>query len=138
MKHGEISNQLPLVIAFRLEGTVANLKSSKISKFLRDKLKLKSTFELNDNVIAIMERIYYRTEFTVDLVVERDTYDNCSWVFDDLPFSRIIIMDKLSQITTRILMGDITYYVDNNANNRSQVNNSNAVDLKGLSAILKF
>ena len=85
-----------------------------------------------------MERIYYRTEFTVDLVVERDTYDNCSWVFDDLPFSRIIIMDKLSQITTRILMGDITYYVDSNANNRSQVNNSNAVDLKGLSAILKF
>ena len=138
MKHGEISNQLPLVIAFRLEGTVANLKSNKISKFLRDKLKLKSTFELNDNVIAIMERIYYRTEFTVDLVVERDTYDNCSWVFDNLPFSRIIIMDKLSQITTRILMGDITYYVDNNANNRSQVNNSNAVDLKGLSAILKF
>lgn len=138
MKHGDISNQLPLVIAFRLEGTVANLKSSKINKFLRNKLKLKSTFEINSNVIAIMERIYYRTEFTVDLVVERETYDNCSWIFDNLPFSRIIIMDKLSQITTRILMGDITYYVDNNADNRSQVNNSNAVDLKGLSARVKF
>lgn len=138
MKHGEISNQLPLVIAFRFEGTVAKLKTNKINDFLRNRLKLKSTYEFDNDVIDIMERIYYRTEYTVDLVVERSNYENCSWIFEELPFSRVIVMDRLSQITSRIIMGDVTYYVDNLENNRNQVNSKYAVDLKGLSSILKF
>lgn len=138
MKNGDISNQIPLVVAFRFEGTVANLKSSKFSTFLRNRFKVKTTYDYNDDVLSVMERIYYRTEYTVDLVVERETYDNCKWIFEDLPYSRIIVMDKLSQVTSRILMGDITYYVDNLESNRIKVNSKYAVDLKTLSSILKF
>lgn len=138
MLHGEISNELPLVIAFRFEGTVANLKTDKLNSFLRNKFKLKSTFELNRDVISIIERIYYRTEYTVDLVVERDNYDTLSWIFDNIPYSRIIVLDKPSQITARILMGDVSYYVDNVENNRNAINSRYAVDLKGLSSVLKF
>ena len=138
MKNGDISNQLPLVIAFKLEGTVVDFKGKALSSFLRNKLQLKGTCKYKDTVIELMEWFFYRTEYTIDLVVNRETYDKCSWVYENLPFSRIIIMDKFSQITSRLLMGDITYYVDNSAINRSQVNNKYALSVEELRAVLKF
>ena len=138
MKNGDISNQLPLVIAFKLEGTVVDFKGKALSSFLRNKLQLKGTCEYKDTVIELMEWFFYRTEYTIDLVVNRETYNKCSWVYEDLPFSRIIIMDKFSQITSRLLMGDITYYVDNSAINRSQVNNKYALSVEELRDVLKF
>lgn len=79
--------------------------------------------EINKEVARAMEHIFRDTEYTVDLLVHSDSYSELKDILDDLPFSRVVCYNKISQIQSRLLLGDLTYVVDENTERVSELNN---------------
>lgn len=134
MKHGELSNQVGYSFGFRCEDFLVHFKTStlvdKAYNALFDKAR---RAEVDEEVCAFMEYLYRNTEYTVDLVVDRENYTNAlKELIDDLPFNRVVLVDKPSQITSRLMVGDLTYYVDDNDERRSLVNSPHTRTLKEL------
>lgn len=139
MKHGELSNTVGYSFGFRCEDFLIHFKETtlldKAFNALFDKAK---RAEVNEEVLSFMEYLYRNTEYTVDLVVDRDNYTpELKKLLDEMPFNRVVLVDKPSQITTRLMMGDITYYVDDNAERRSLVNSPHTRTLEELALEIK-
>lgn len=139
MKHGELSNTVGYSFGFRCEDFLIHFKETtlldKAFNALFDKAK---RAEVNEEVLSFMEYLYRNTEYTVDLIVDRENYTpELKKLLDDMPFNRVVLVDKPSQITTRLMMGDLTYYVDDNAERRSLVNSPHTRTLEELAREIK-
>lgn len=139
MKHGELSNTVGYSFGFRCEDFLIHFKETtlldKAFNALFDKAK---RAEVDEEVLSFMEYLYRNTEYTVDLVVDRDNYTpELKKLLDEMPFNRVVLVDKPSQITTRLMMGDLTYYVDDNAERRSLVNSPHTRTLEELAREIK-
>lgn len=139
MKHGELSNTVGYSFGFRCEDFLIHFKETtlldKAFNALFDKAK---RAEVNEEVLSFMEYLYRNTEYTVDLVVDRDNYTpELKKLLDDMPFNRVVLVDKPSQITTRLMIGDLTYYVDDSAERRSLVNSPHTRTLHELAREIK-
>ena len=139
MKHGELSNTVGYSFGFRCEDFLIHFKDTtlldKAFNALFDKAK---RAEVDEEVLSFMEYLYRNTEYTVDLVVDRDNYTpELKKLLDEMPFNRVVLVDKPSQITTRLMMGDLTYYVDDNAERRSLVNSPHTRTLEELAREIK-
>lgn len=139
MKHGELSNTVGYSFGFRCEDFLIHFKEStlldKAFNALFDKAR---RAEVNEEVLSFMEYLYRNTEYTVDLVVDRENYTpELKKLLDDMPFNRVVLVDKLSQITTRLMIGDLTYYVDDNDERRSLVNSPHTRTLRELAQEIK-
>jgi phage tail-like protein len=109
-------------------------------RFLHINLQLKSIQDkaLSEEYLKAMEYIYRNTEYTVDLVINEDNYTpHVASVLEDLPFNRIIKVRNEGNISARLLIGDITIYVDESTQRRGYVNSKYAVPLKELSNLIK-
>lgn len=139
MKHGELSNTVGYSFGFRCEDFLIHFKEStlldKAFNALFDKAR---RAEVNEEVLSFMEYLYRNTEYTVDLVVDRENYTpELKKLLDDMPFNRVVLVDKLSQITTRLMIGDLTYYVDDSDERRSLVNSPHTRTLMELAQEIK-
>ena len=139
MKHGELSNTVGYSFGFRCEDFLIHFKEStlldKAFNALFDKAR---RAEVNEEVLSFMEYLYRNTEYTVDLVVDRENYTpELKKLLDDMPFNRIVLEDKPSQITTRLMIGDLTYYVDDSDERRSLVNSPHTRTLRELAQEIK-
>lgn len=139
MKHGELSNTVGYSFGFRCEDFLIHFKETtlldKAFNALFDKAK---RAEVNEEVLSFMEYLYRNTEYTVDLVVDRDNYTpELKKLLDEMPFNRVVLVDKPSQITTRLMIGDLTYYVDDSAERRSLVNSPHTRTLHELAQEIK-
>ena len=139
MKHGELSNTVGYSFGFRCEDFLIHFKETtlldKAFNALFDKAK---RAEVNEEVLSFMEYLYRNTEYTVDLVVDRENYTpELKKLLDDMPFNRVVLVDKPSQITTRLMIGDLTYYVDDSAERRSLVNSPHTRTLHELAQEIK-
>ena len=139
MKHGELSNTVGYSFGFRCEDFLIHFKEStlldKAFNALFDKAK---RAEVNEEVLSFMEYLYRNTEYAVDLVVDRENYTpELKKLLDDMPFNRVVLVDKLSQITTRLMIGDLTYYVDDSDERRSLVNSPHTRTLRELAQEIK-
>ena len=93
---------------------------------------------MNEEVLSFMEYLYRNTEYTVDLIVDRENYTpELKKLLDEMPFNRVVLVDKPSQITTRLMIGDLTYYVDDSAERRSLVNSPHTRTLHELAQEIK-
>ena len=124
MKNGELSNTIGYSFGFRCEDFLIHFKTTSILdkayNALFDKTK---RAEVNEEVCSIMEYLYRNTEYTVDVIVERKNYtSHMKELLDELPFNRVVLIDDLSQVTTRLMIGDLTYYIDDDPSRRSLVN----------------
>ena len=124
MKNGELSNTIGYSFGFRCEDFLIHFKTTSIVdkayNALFDKTK---RAEVNEEVCSIMEYLYRNTEYTVDVIVERKNYtSHMKELLDELPFNRVVLIDDLSQVTTRLMIGDLTYYIDDDPSRRSLVN----------------
>lgn len=140
MKHGELSNTVGYSFGFRCEDFLIHFKEStlldKAFNALFDKAR---RAEVNEEVLSFMEYLYRNTEYTVDLVVDRENYTpELKKLLDEMPFNRVVLVDKLSQITTRLMIGDLTYYVDDSDERRSLVNSPHTRTLRGLAQEIKL
>ena len=139
MKHGELSNTVGYSFGFRCEDFLIHFKDTtlldKAFNALFDKAK---RAEVNEEVLSFMEYLYRNTEYTVDLIVDRENYTpELKKLLDEMPFNRVVLVDKPSQITTRLMIGDLTYYVDDSAERRSLVNSPHTRTLSELAREIK-
>ena len=85
-----------------------------------------------------MEHLYRNTEYNVDLIIENKDYtEELKQLVDNLPFNRVVLIDKLSQVSTRLLTGDLSIYVDDNDYRRSLVNSQYAISFSQLNDYIK-
>jgi len=125
-------------IAFRCEDFLVKSKTSSIAgKILNKVFGDFTTYEINPEVHKVMLHIYRKTDMTVDLVIEDANYKgHLKKIIDDLPFNRIVLIRKLTEITQRLLVGDISYYVDDDDRRRNLINNKYAVTLDFIKTLL--
>lgn len=134
MRHGDLANTMGKVIAFRCEDCLIQYKTEGVANKILNALMGKlSRAEINETYRSTMEYFYRQTEYVVDLVVLRDNYtEDMKRMLEDIPFSRVVVIDKESQISQRLLVGDLTLYVDDDDYRRSLVNSIYAIPLKDL------
>lgn len=139
MKHGDLANTAGYVIAFRCEDSLVKYKTEGVANKILNALVGKvARAEIDPTYKSTMEFLYRQTEYVVDLVVLRDNYtEEMKHLLEDLPFSRIVVVDKESQISQRLLMGDITLYVDEDDYRRSLVNSQYAIPLNKLNNYIR-
>jgi hypothetical protein len=134
MLNGNLSNTAGITIAFRCEDCLIHYRESNFKdKVLNSILGKAKRAEVDPSVLKAMEYIYRQTEYTVDIVVENKNYSTeLESILSDLPFNRVILIDKDVQVSHRLMTGDITYYVDTKESRRSLVNNKYALSLEEL------
>ena len=139
MKHGDLANTAGYVIAFRCEDCLVKYKTEGIkNKFLNALVGKVARAEIDPTYKSTMEFLYRQTEYVVDLIVLRENYtEEMKHLLEDLPFSRIVVVDKDSQISQRLLMGDITLYVDEDDYRRSLINSQYAIPLNKLNNYIR-
>lgn len=134
MKHGELSNTVGYSFGFRCEDFLIHFKETTLlDKALNALFGKAKRAEVSEEVLSFMEYLYRDTEYTVDLIIDRCNYTpKLKELLDELPFNRVVLVDKPSQITTRLMMGDLTYYIDDNEERRRLVNSPHTRTLNEL------
>ena len=139
MKNGDLSNQAGFTIGFRCVDFLVKYKESTFTdKVLNAVLGKTKRAEIDESVRSFMEYLYRQTEYNVDLVIENKDYtEELKQLVDNLPFNRVVLIDKLSQVSTRLLTGDLSIYVDDDDYRRSLVNSQYAISFSQLNDYIK-
>lgn len=136
--HGDLSNQVKASFGFMCENFLIKYKENtvkdKVMNFLIGRTK---RAEVDPLVRSTMEYIYRQTEYNVDLLISEDSYSSLKPIIEDLPFNRVVLYNKLSQISTRLLTGDLTYVIDDDNYRRGLINSRYAVNLAEFDTLLK-
>lgn len=133
MLHNDISNVAGVVIAFRFEDTLAIPKKSVVNKIMS--VFGADSFDIDSSVLHTMEYVYRDTPYTCDLVILEENYtEKTKKVLEDIPYSRVVIIQKDVQVTQRLKMGDLNLYVDNNEYRRSTINSEYAIPMRDLNS----
>lgn len=134
MLHGNLANHVSYTIGFRCIGLLVKYKEDSFSdRVLNAVLGKVKRAEVDEKVRSAMEYLYRQTEYNVDLVIENKDYTHdLKVLLDDLPFNRVVLVDKMSQVSQRLLTGDLTIYVDDDDYRRSQINSPYAIPLSEL------
>ena len=138
MKHGDLSNHVKATFGFMCEEFVVEFKEDTFVDKVYNKLfgKLKRA-EINELAVKAMEHIFRNTEYTVDLLILDKNYEGLKPLISDLPFCRVVLYNKYSQIASRLLTGDLTYVVDSHKERMSLINNPHVIDLDTLSQMTR-
>ena len=136
MKHGDISNQQNFIVAVRLEDTLLKKRGNKITGIVDMLFHTDLSYSIDDDVLSLVQYIYRRTDYTVLLVVDKNAHISTSDFMELFPFA-ILAIDNESEISMKLLTGDITYYIDDDDYRRSLVNNKYAVSYEEFNTILK-
>lgn len=139
MKSGDLSNQAGFTIGFRCVDFLVKYKESTFTdKILNAILGKTKRAEIDESVRSYMEYLYRNTDYNVDLIIEKKDYtEELKRLVDDMPFNRVVLVDKLSQISTRLLVGDLSLYVDDDDYRRSLVNSPYAISFSQLNDYIK-
>lgn len=139
MKNGDLSNTAGFTIGFRCVDFLVKYKESTFTdKVLNAFMGKTKRAEIDESVRSFMEHLYRNTEYNVDLIIEKKDYtEELKRLVDEMPFNRVVLVDKLSQISTRLLVGDLTLYVDDDDYRRSLVNSQYAVSFAQLNDYIK-
>ena len=136
MKHGDISNQQNFIVAVRLEDTLLKKRGNKITGIVDTLFHTDLSYSIDDDVLSLVQYIYRRTDYTVLLVVDKNAHISTSDFMELFPFA-ILAIDNESEISMKLLTGDITYYIDDDDYRRSLVNNKYAVSYEEFNTILR-
>ena len=139
MRNGDLSNQAGFTIGFRcVDFLVKYNETTFADKILNAVIGKTKRAEIDESVRSFMEHLYRNTEYNVDLIIENKDYtEELKRLVDEMPFNRVVLIDKLSQVSTRLLVGDLTLYVDDDDYRRSLVNNQYAVSFAQLNDYIK-
>lgn len=139
MKSGDLSNQAGFTIGFRCVDFLVKYRESTFTdKVLNAFMGKVKRAEVDESVRSYMEHLYRNTEYNVDLIIEKKDYtEELKRLVDDMPFNRVVLVDKLSQISTRLLVGDLSLYVDDDDYRRSLVNSQYAISFSQLNDYIK-
>ena len=139
MRNGDLSNHAGFTIGFRCVDFLVKYKESTFTdKVLNAVFGKTKRAEIDESVRSFMEHLYRNTEYNVDLIIENKEYtEELKQLVDNLPFNRVVLIDKLSQVSTRLLTGDLTVYVDDDDYRRSLVNSQYAISFSQLNDYIR-
>lgn len=140
MRHGDISNQQNFIIGIRCENCLLKYKEGSVKDSLLNFILGKNNrAEIDESVLGLMTYIYRRTEYVVDLVVDEENYTpQLQQLLDEYPFNRVVLVHRnISEITTRLNTGDLSYYVDSDIMRLESVNSKYAVTVDRFNEILR-
>lgn len=139
MMHGDLANSVHATIAFRCVDFLVKYRENTFTdKVLNAFMGKTKRAEVNESVRNAMEYLYRNTEYNVDLVIEiKDYTEDLKALIDSMPFNRVVLVDKMSAISTRILTGDISLYVDDDPYRRSLINSKYAISFSELGQYIK-
>lgn len=140
MLRGNISNQQSFTIGFRCENSLLEYRDNNIGDKFLNALKGKTyRAEINPKVKSIMDYIYWNTEYTVVLIIDKENYTKeAEKFFLDFPFNQVFqVINNVSEITMMLNTGVLTYFVTNNKLDRERVNSRYAIDVDSLNTILR-
>lgn len=139
MKSGDLSNQAGFTIGFRCVDFLVKYRESTFTdKVLNAVFGKTKRAEIDEAVRSYMEHLYRNTAYNVDLIIEKKDYtEELKRIVDDMPFNRVVLVDKLSQISTRLLVGDLSLYVDDDDYRRSLVNSQYAISFSQLNDYIR-
>ena len=140
MKHGDLANYAGTTIGFRCVDFVVKFREEGLKDDVLNFLIGKySRAYINESVVSVMMYFYRKTEYNVDLVIERKDYtDKLKKLIEDLPFNRIVLVEKNYHVATRLAINDWSYYVDDNDERLAEIGSSYAMKLSDLSKHLKM
>lgn len=140
MLHGDISNHVKATFGFMCENFIVEYKDNKLTdKVLNALIGKTKRATINPIAVGLMEKIYRQTEYNVDLIINEKNYtSDLKGILEDLPFNRIVLYNKISQVSSRLLTGDLTYVIDDDTYRRGLINSRNALSLKDFSSMLKI
>ena len=140
MMHGDLANKAGFTIAFRCVDLLVKYRDNTFTdKVLNAVIGKTKRAEVDESVREYMEYLYRNTEYNVDLVVENKDYtEDLKSLLDTMPFNRIVLVDKMSSISSRLLTGDISLYVDDDPYRRSLINNQYAISFHELIQHIKW
>ena len=122
MYRGDISNSRSYAFGFRCEDS---LFKRRLFKYSVDK-----------EILSMMNYIYWNTEYTVILLMNKENERKFSHFLPDFPFNQVLI-HSVSEITMMLNTGEITYYVDNCEKSRAEINSKYAITLNQLEEIVR-
>lgn len=140
MKNGDITNQGGYTIGVRCEDCLIKFKNEKVVD------KLKNFFigsalnaEVDEEVLSLIKHIYWNTEMNVTLVVDDKNFTpELQKVLEDLPYNQVFnVLRSISEVTSALNTGQLTYFVSNDINDRLNANSKYAVSTKEFNTILK-
>lgn len=138
MKNNDLANTVSYTFGFRVEDFLVKFPEptfpNRVASLLVSKYK---RAKLNENVVNLMDFIYRQTEFSSDIVVEESVYSKLYSLLKDVPFNRVIFVSKPSHVAGRLLVNDITYYVDDDEDRLGLINSPYAVTLSEVSQIIR-
>lgn len=129
MLNGDLSNHMSTTFGVRCDGFLVEYRTQTVKDKIVNALvgKVKHSV-LNERALSLMNFIFRETEYTVDLVVKDSEYTNeMRNLIDDLPFNRVVTIRAESDITARLLTGDLSYYVDGDMDRLSLVQNPHSL-----------
>lgn len=140
MLGGNISNVVGDCVGVVCVGTVVKFKDSLLDKVASAIFGKYKRAYLDDKVLSFMNYLYRKTEITLDLIIFRDekTDELMKFLEDSaVPYSRIVIVDRPVHITSRLMLGDLTYVLCQDTELLSLINHKWAMTLEKLSDILR-
>lgn len=136
MLNGDISNIRSACFGFRAENTLFELKNKsvidKVANFFKGDL---TRAKINKEVYSLMNYIYWNTEYTIMLVIDDSIYQKSKDFLADFPFNQVCNIKSISEVTSMLFTGEMTYYIDN-SNIRYEVQNKYTMTSDELSTLI--
>ena len=138
MKNNDLSNSATTVIGVRCIGFLFEEQTEGFkNKLLNTIVGKQKRMVINEQVLRLLNYIFRETEHTVDLVVKEEEYtDYLKDLIDTLPFNRVVLTKRPSDISSRLNIGDLSYYVDT-PENIELVNNKHCKTLEEIYQIIR-
>lgn len=142
MKHGDISNHRSFIIGVRVEDCLFKYRTEGVKNSIMNLVKGRNhNAEIDPSVLSLLRYIYERTDYTISLVVDKENYtDEMKAALEDLkvPYNQVgLVLNSLSEVSTMLFTGELSYYVDSCYNRLSRVNNRYAMDVAQFNSLLK-
>lgn len=141
MLHGDISNQVSGTIAIRGVRTLFDYRTQGIkNKILNAVYGKDRRVVFNDSMNRALEYIYRNTDMCIDIVLFEHEYNKEleEFLLEHCAFNRLLLVKRPAQINTRLLSGDILYYIDDDTETRNLVNHRYAMKSNQLWDIIRI
>ena len=139
MLHGDISNRKAPSILFRVDGFLVKYKDHTLKdKLLNTIMGKQKRSEIDPRVASTMKRTFRATDFAIGVAVLESEWDRYSSSLKEelihLPIGDIHIINDHHDISLMLDTWEYYFYVDDNEDNISLVNNMRGISLKHYEA----
>lgn len=140
MLHGDISNTRGIMFGFRCENSFLRYKNkTTFDKLLNMIMGKEENANIDWGIYSALYHLCWNSNYVPALVVDKSNHTGRLDKFlSEMPFNVYIIeITSLSEITMKLNVGDMAYYIDECRETRELVNSKYAITLDKFNSIYK-